>query len=109
MAAVARFAASAWLGGIDSDAGADLERFVVAVERILADSFHDGRELVPKNQRRVDARVADAPIRVRMQVAAADAGDQHAQQDTFGTGPTRVRHAFAAQIARAMKSRRQHG
>jgi hypothetical protein len=82
----AKFTAAAGLRRVDRDAHACLQRAECAVERIEACIFHNPGELMAENERALNSGVANPGVRIRMQIAAADPRDLHAQQNIATAG-----------------------
>jgi hypothetical protein len=108
MSLFAKIAAQAGLGRIDGDARARLQLPAVAVERIRAGLLDHAGKFVSKNEGRSHRGIADAGILVGMEIAAADACDLDAQKRLGLARRAWARHAFQAQVRRAVQASGQH-
>jgi hypothetical protein len=103
MTALAEVAVVARMSGVDGHARARAQVFHAG-----SDGFDDPGEFVPENMGRFENGIADAAIGERVQIAAANTGGGDAQQDITGPGRAGMRHAFDAEVARAMEACGQH-
>ena len=106
---LAHLAAAAGLCRVDSHPCAWQERGEVAVETLRPHRLHHAAKLVAQDQRRRHHRVADAPIGVGVQVAAADADGSDAQQGHARSWRARTRHPLHPQVGGTVEAGGQHG
>jgi hypothetical protein len=103
MSALAKVTVVAGVSGIDGHTRAGPQ-----VLHAGADGFDDAGKFMPENMRRFHDGVANAAVGERVQIAAANTGGRDLQQDIPGPGRAGMRHAFDAEVSRAMQAGGQH-
>jgi hypothetical protein len=104
MSALTQVAAVARMSGINRHACAGTH-----LGYVRADLFDDTGKLVSEDERRFENGVTDASIGERVEVAAADAGGDDAQQHIAGAGFAGVGDTLHADVTRAVQARGEDG